>query len=116
GYSAASGARAFFDFTRWWKGVPMARRSIGIVLASLAVFSMGSGPESGKYVVEAPDVLEILAYALPGKGELVEGQHLVRPDGTVSLGRYGSVRVQGLTLDEATAKIVGQLTSNGVPG
>jgi polysaccharide export outer membrane protein len=31
----------------------------------------------------------------------VRGPHLVRPDGTVSLGIYGSVRLAGFTLDEA---------------
>jgi protein involved in polysaccharide export with SLBB domain len=31
----------------------------------------------------------------------VRGEHLVRPDGTVSLGTYGSVHVAGLTLDQA---------------
>ncbi len=30
----------------------------------------------------------------------INGQHLVRPDGTVALGLYGSVRVAGLTLAE----------------
>ncbi|HJZ53742.1 MAG TPA: polysaccharide biosynthesis/export family protein [Gemmataceae bacterium] len=37
-----------------------------------------------------------------GRGvQMVRGQHLVRPDGTVSLGSYGSVRVAGRTLSEA---------------
>jgi polysaccharide export outer membrane protein len=31
----------------------------------------------------------------------IRGEHLVRPDGTVSLGTYGDVRVVGLTLAEA---------------
>lgn len=31
----------------------------------------------------------------------VEGQHLVAPDGTVTLGMYGSIRLVGLTLTEA---------------
>jgi polysaccharide export outer membrane protein len=31
----------------------------------------------------------------------IVGEHLVRPDGTVSLGTYGSVRVAGLTLEQA---------------
>lgn len=31
----------------------------------------------------------------------IAGEHLVRPDGTVNLGIYGSVRVAGLTLDQA---------------
>ena len=39
----------------------------------------------------------------------IRGEHLVRPDGTVSLGTYGKVRVTGLTLDEAKQAIEEQL-------
>jgi polysaccharide export outer membrane protein len=35
----------------------------------------------------------------------VRGTHLVRPDGTISLGTYGSIRVTGLTLSEAKRRI-----------
>jgi polysaccharide export outer membrane protein len=35
----------------------------------------------------------------------IRGQHLVRPDGTVGLGVYGSVYVDGLTIDDARAAI-----------
>ena len=33
----------------------------------------------------------------------IRGQHLVRPDGTIGLGAYGSVHVAGLTLAEVRA-------------
>jgi polysaccharide export outer membrane protein len=33
-------------------------------------------------------------------GQRISGPHLVRPDGTISLGTYGSVRVTGMTLAE----------------
>ncbi len=39
----------------------------------------------------------------------IAGEHLVRPDGTVNLGIYGSVRVAGLTLDQAKTVIEGHL-------
>ena len=32
--------------------------------------------------------------------QVVSGQHLVRPDGTVALGIYGAIHVAGMTLDE----------------
>ncbi|HYT88284.1 MAG TPA: polysaccharide biosynthesis/export family protein [Gemmataceae bacterium] len=41
----------------------------------------------------------------------IKGPHLVRPDGTVSLGTYGSVFVDGLTLAEAKAAIEAQLST-----
>ena len=40
----------------------------------------------------------------------VRGEHLVRPDGTISLGLYGSVRVTGLTLPEAKAAVEAHLS------
>jgi polysaccharide export outer membrane protein len=45
-----------------------------------------------------------------GRGvQQVRGEHLVRPDGTVSLGSYGSVKVNGLTLTEAKSAIEARL-------
>lgn len=41
----------------------------------------------------------------------IAGEHLVRADGTVYLGTYGSVRVTGLTLTEARIKIEQQLAA-----
>lgn len=48
-----------------------------------------------------------LAVSMPnvaGK-QVITGDHLVRPDGTISLGVYGGVRVAGLTLAEAKLAI-----------
>jgi polysaccharide biosynthesis/export protein len=62
------------------------------------------------YVIEPPDILLIevpVQTALPDQP--VAGQHLVRPDGTVSLGIYGSVFVGGLTLEQAHEAIFQQL-------
>jgi polysaccharide export outer membrane protein len=39
----------------------------------------------------------------------IRGEHLVRPDGTVSVGTYGSVYVTGMTLTEARAAIESHL-------
>src|SRR5262249_11679126 len=39
----------------------------------------------------------------------IRGEHLVRPDGTVALGTYGSVYLAGLTLDQAKAAIQAHL-------
>jgi polysaccharide export outer membrane protein len=41
----------------------------------------------------------------------IRGEHLVRPDGTVGLGTYGSVRVTGMTLAEARKAIEAQLSN-----
>lgn len=62
------------------------------------------------YVIGSPDLLLINIYGVPREvagpamalsPQEVSGQHLVRPDGTVNLGVYGSVPVAGLTTDQA---------------
>jgi polysaccharide export outer membrane protein len=61
------------------------------------------------YVLEPPDILLIeTTQGLPD--QRIRGQHLVRPDGTVNLGIYGSVSVGGLTIDQAKEVIGRQLS------
>jgi protein involved in polysaccharide export with SLBB domain len=56
------------------------------------------------YIIEPPDILSIeILKALPDRP--VPPRALVRPDGSISLGLYGSVRVTGMTLDQAAATI-----------
>jgi polysaccharide biosynthesis/export protein len=43
--------------------------------------------------------------------QTISGEHLVGPDGTVTLGAYGRVRVVGMTLDEAKAAIEDHLST-----
>ncbi|GAC1323863.1 MAG: hypothetical protein NVSMB14_17300 [Isosphaeraceae bacterium] len=59
------------------------------------------------YVIEPPDTLIVEVYsALPGRPLARDTEHLVRPDGKISLGFYGEVYVTGLTLDQAKEKII----------
>jgi len=44
----------------------------------------------------------------------VDGEHLVRPDGRVSLGIYGDVLLAGLTLPEVRVAVQEHLKSNGI--
>jgi polysaccharide export outer membrane protein len=56
------------------------------------------------YVIGPPDILQI--DSLEGLlTQPVRGPHLVRPDGTVGVGTYGSVYVAGLTIDQARIEI-----------
>ena len=65
------------------------------------------------YVIEAPDQLRIeVAVKNPRTGESdrlsarpVSGSFLVRPDGTVGLGQWGSVVAAGLTLEQAAQAV-----------
>jgi polysaccharide biosynthesis/export protein len=62
------------------------------------------------YVVEPPDILLVEATPELVKGfQPIAGQHLVRPDGTISLGTYGNVYVAGLTLNEARDAMAAQI-------
>jgi polysaccharide export outer membrane protein len=71
------------------------------------MFKVSHGP----YVIEPPDILLVEAAPLSFLDgptlmeQRISGEHLVRPDGTVGLGIYGSVRVAGLTMDEAQTAI-----------
>ncbi len=57
------------------------------------------------YFIEPPDILVVeLLEALPGRP--ITGERLVRPDGTISLGFYGSLHVRGLTVEQAKVKII----------
>ncbi len=58
-----------------------------------------------EYVVSPPDLLivEVLE-ALPGRP--ITGERLVRPDGTITLGFYGDVYVNGLTVTEVKEKVI----------
>jgi len=56
------------------------------------------------YVIGPPDILQI--DSLEGLlTQPVRGPHLVRPDGTVGVGTYGSVYVAGLTIEQARMEI-----------
>jgi polysaccharide export outer membrane protein len=56
------------------------------------------------YVIEPPDIL--LIESTQGiRDQPIRGQHLVRPDGTVSLGIYGSAYVAGMTIEQAKESI-----------
>jgi protein involved in polysaccharide export with SLBB domain len=55
------------------------------------------------------DVKVSISYADTSGRQLIAGEHLVRPDGQVSLGVYGNVRVAGMTLEEVTEAVTLQL-------
>lgn len=59
---------------------------------------------SPKYIIQPPDIILVESpRSLPDQP--IAGEHLVRADGTISLGLYGDVRVAGLTVDEAREAI-----------
>jgi polysaccharide export outer membrane protein len=61
------------------------------------------------YVIHPPDIL-LVESTRSLRDQPIRGQHLVRPDGTIGLGIYGSVYVAGLTLEQAKAVIAHQIS------
>jgi polysaccharide biosynthesis/export protein len=60
-----------------------------------------------------PEGLSVSASLAQSRGsQLITGQHLVRPDGTVGLGVYGSVYVAGMTIAQARATIEQHLSKS----
>jgi polysaccharide export outer membrane protein len=62
------------------------------------------------YVIDPPDIL-LIETTQAFLAQPIKGAHLVRPDGTVGLGIYGSVHVAGMTLEQAMAAITLHMTA-----
>jgi polysaccharide export outer membrane protein len=56
------------------------------------------------YIIAPPDIL-LVESTQQLRDQPIRGQHLVRPDGTIGLGIYGSIPVAGLTIEQARAAI-----------
>jgi polysaccharide export outer membrane protein len=72
-------------------------------------------PEKAKkeapYVIEPPDVLRVEYAIVSATAKEINGERLVRPDGTIGLGSLGSFYVVGRTVDQARADIAHHLSS-----
>ena len=55
------------------------------------------------------DVKASVSYPEVGGRQVIAGEHLVRPDGEISLGIYGNIRVAGMTLDQVTDVVTAHL-------
>ena len=84
--------------------VPSARRAVESALTRYDTGTTGrpTGIRDPKVALTLPN---------PQAPQPVVGEHLVRPDGTVSLGIYGAVPVAGMTLAEVRAAVEAQLSS-----
>ncbi len=88
---------------------PDGRVTLGLSYGSVAVADLTTDQAKEaitqhlRGIIREPQVTVSLAQSRAG--QQIRGEHLVRPDGTVSLGTYGSVYVTGLTLDQAKAAV-----------
>jgi protein involved in polysaccharide export with SLBB domain len=86
--------------------------------------SDGEGGESDSkpYVIEPPDVIRIevrklvphpkMKDSLPDDRGRIAGNHLIAPDGTIELGRFGRVSIAGLKVLEAALAIDAHLAKH----
>jgi protein involved in polysaccharide export with SLBB domain len=72
-------------------------------------YASGLSPVTPSYVVEPPDILLLEVAGLPKECHVIDGEYLVRPDGTIALGAYGSVNVAGRSLRQLRAAIADHL-------
>lgn len=89
-------------------------------------YSYGSVEVIGQSVDEAVKLIEThlksqlrepcVSMSLHGVAGIqrIAGEHLVGPDGTVTLGQYGSVRLAGMTLDEARRAVAEKMAAEFV--
>ena len=69
------------------------------------------------YVIEPPDILLIRASrAITLPTQPLDGQHLVKMDGSVNLGIYGEVFLAGRTLEQARDVVAAALLARRVKG
>jgi len=67
--------------------------------------------ERPDYIVESPDVITVKMSGKNVPAEIV-GEHLVAPDGFITLGQYGRVKVDGLNTAECSEAIGSHLTQS----
>lgn len=72
--------------------------------------SYATDPEGNPIGLQNP----LVTVTLPNLAarQAIQGEHLVRPDGTISLGIYGAVHVAGLSVPEVKQRIETQLATN----
>lgn len=63
-----------------------------------------------RQILTSPQVMVTLP--VPNNKQFIAGPHLVRPDGTVGLGVYGSVYVTGMTLQQARTAVEQHLSQH----
>jgi polysaccharide export outer membrane protein len=85
---------------------------LGLLTAAWSVLTIPPGPPPPPYIIEPPDVITVEVVRTDAGGQRfnlfpqpVAGAHLVRPNGTISLGAYGPIAVTGLTADQAARAV-----------
>ena len=93
---------------------PDGRINLGAVYGKVSLVDLTL--DQAKYLITqhieriTPGAAVSVAMLASSGTQQIAGQHMVGPDGTVNLGKYGSVHLAGLTTDEASDRIEAQLS------
>ena len=89
----------------------MTTPNVGFAIAFATIYVSTCIADAGNeaYVIEPPDVLQVVFLGDSSKQPSIGGKHLVGPDGTISLGDHGSLNVAGMTISQARNAIADQL-------
>ena len=95
----------------------MTMRSFGLAIVFAAVVSPTPlcVADKSSYVIEPADVLRVEVIGIDLAHNSVEGERTVYPDGTISLGAYGTVKMNGMSVPKARTAIKEFLVSRAAP-
>jgi polysaccharide biosynthesis/export protein len=90
---------------------------LGPIYGSVRIAGMSvdaARAELAKHLRTVSGIAEVkasISYSDTSGRQVIAGEHLVRPDGQISLGVYGNVRVAGMTLDQVKQAVSVQLSN-----
>jgi polysaccharide biosynthesis/export protein len=90
---------------------------LGPIYGSVRIAGMSvdtARAEIAKHLRTVSGIAEVkasISYSDTSGRQVIAGEHLVRPDGQISLGVYGNVRVAGMTLDQVKQAVSVQLSN-----
>jgi polysaccharide biosynthesis/export protein len=113
--SALTGLTDYHLINGFYRVQPDGTVDLGPLYGSVRVGGMSvdqGRAEIAKHLRTASGIAEVkasISYSDTSGRQVIAGEHLVRPDGQISLGIYGSVRVAGMTLDQVKDAVTAQL-------
>jgi polysaccharide biosynthesis/export protein len=113
--SALTGLTDYHLINGFYRVQPDGTVDLGPLYGSVRIGDMSvdqGRAEIAKHLRTTSGIAEVkasISYSDTSGRQVIAGEHLVRPDGQISLGIYGSVRVAGMTLDQVKDAVTVQL-------
>jgi polysaccharide export outer membrane protein len=116
--NAGAGATGLTDYhliNGFYRVQPDGTVDLGPIYGSVRVADLSveaARTELSRHLRAVSGIAEVkaaISYSDTAGRQVIAGEHLVRPDGQISLGVYGNVRVAGMTLDQVHDAVTVQL-------